>query len=163
MKGSCRENILPRSEESSHVRRWFRGNTKIGPVLDVKVCHHQGHYGVEIMIESLCRDIICSWVRVVNGINKYVTETSREIPDASVENRGTGKFVAKAKPRPTPTLTLSLVSIRYRERTWIDIEECKMMYSYRMTSPITFTTLGTLTTWEEEVSKGTGSPCFSQP
>ena len=39
MKGSCREYSLPRSEESSRVRGWIRGNTKIGPVLDVKVCY----------------------------------------------------------------------------------------------------------------------------
>ena len=48
-----REHELLRSEESSRVRGWFRGNTKIGPVLDVNVCYHQGRYGVEIMIESL--------------------------------------------------------------------------------------------------------------
>ena len=52
------------------------------------------------MIESLFRDRTVSWVRIVNGINKYVTETSAEIPVTSVENRGTGKPVAKAKPRP---------------------------------------------------------------
>ena len=39
--------------ESSRVRGRIRGNTKIGPVLDVKVCSHQGRYGVEIMIEIL--------------------------------------------------------------------------------------------------------------
>ena len=82
------------------MRRWIRGNTKIRPVLDVKVCYHQGRYGVENMIESLIRDRTVSWDRIVNGINKYVTETSEEIPVASVENRGTGKLVAKAKPRP---------------------------------------------------------------
>ena len=58
----------------------------------------------------------------MNGINKYVTETSEEIPVTSVENRGTGKLVAKAKPRPKLTLTLSYVSIPYRERKWIDVE-----------------------------------------
>ena len=81
----------------------------------MKVCYHQGRYGVEIMIESLFRDRIVPWFRIVNGINKYVNETSEEILVASVESRGTGKLVAKAKPRPTPTLTLSLVSIPYRE------------------------------------------------
>ena len=70
-----------------------------------------------------------SWVRIVNGINKHVTETSEEITDASVENRGTGKPVAKAKPRPTPTLTLSPVSIPYLERKWIDIEPRKFSQS----------------------------------
>ena len=33
------------------------------PVLDVKVCYHQGRYGVEIMIESLFRDRTISRVR----------------------------------------------------------------------------------------------------
>ena len=66
-----------------------------------------------------------SWFHIVNGINKYVTETSEEIPVASVENRGTEKPVAKAKPRPKPTLTLSPVSLPYRERKWIDVEPGK--------------------------------------
>ena len=56
-----------------------------------------------------------SGVRIVNGINKYVTEASEEIHITSVENRGTGILVAKAEPRPKPTLTLSCVSIVYRE------------------------------------------------
>ena len=116
MKGSCREYTLPRSEESSRVRGWIRGNTRIGPVLDVKVCKNQGRCGVEIMIESLFRDRTVSWVGIVNGINKYVTETSQEILVTSVEIRGGGKLVAKAKPRPKLTLTLSLVSIFYRDR-----------------------------------------------
>ena len=98
VEGSCREYTLPRSEESSHVRGWIRGNTKIGPVLDVKVCYHQGRYGMDIMIESFFRDRTVSWDRIVNGINKHVTETSLEIPVTSVENRGTGKPVAKAGP-----------------------------------------------------------------
>ena len=91
MKGSCREYTLLRSEKSSRVRGWIRGNTKIGPVLDVKVCYHQGHYGLEIMVESLFRDRTVSWVRIVNGINKYVTEASEEFLVASVENRGTSR------------------------------------------------------------------------
>ena len=79
----------------------------------MKVCCHQGG--------SLFGDGTCSWVMIVNGINKNVTETSEEIPVASFENRGTGNLVAKVKPRPKPTLTLSLASIPYRERKWIDI------------------------------------------
>ena len=51
------------------------GNTKIGPVLDVKVCFHQKRYGIEIMIEPLSRDRKVSWVRNVNVIKKDVTET----------------------------------------------------------------------------------------
>ena len=70
MKRSCREYTLPRKEETSRVRGGIRGNTKIGPVLDGKVCYHQGRCSVEIMIESLFRDRTVSWVRIVNGINK---------------------------------------------------------------------------------------------
>ena len=51
-----------------------------------------------------------------------MTETSEEIPVASVENRDTGKPVAKAKPRPNPTVTLSLVSVPFGERKWIDVD-----------------------------------------
>ena len=125
MKGSWREYTLPRSEESSYVRGWIPGNTKIGLVLDGKVCYHQGRYGVEITIESLFRYRTVSWVRIVNGINTYVTEMSEGNLVTSVENRGTGNLVAKAEPRPQLTLTLSPVSIPYRERKWIDVEPGK--------------------------------------
>ena len=100
---------------------WIRGNAKIGPVLDVKVCNRQRRYGVEVMIESSFRDRTVSWVRIVNGINKYVTETSEEVPVASVEHRVTGKLVAKAKPRPKPAVTLSPILVPVRERKWMDI------------------------------------------
>ena len=53
LMGSCREFSLPRSDQSSQVKGWIRGNTKIGPVLEVTVCHHQGRYGVEIKIEPI--------------------------------------------------------------------------------------------------------------
>ena len=61
----------------------------------------------------------------MNGISKYVTVTSEDIPVASVENRGAGKLVAKAKSRRKPTLTMSLVSIPYRERKWIEADPGK--------------------------------------
>ena len=112
MKGSCREYTFSRSEESSRVTGWIRGNTKIGPVLDVKVCFHQGRCSVEIMIESLFRDRTVSWVRIVNGINTHVTETT-EVPVQSIENVRTEKLVAKATPRPKPAVTLSPFSFLF--------------------------------------------------
>ena len=98
MKGSCRECTLPRSDESCHVRGWMSGNTKIGPVLDMMVCYHQGRYGVEIMIESLFLDKTVSLVRIVNGINTYVTETSEDILVASVGDISTRKLGSKTRP-----------------------------------------------------------------
>ena len=50
------------------------------------------------VIESLFHHKTVSWVRIVNGINKYVTETSKEILVESVELVRTGEPVAKAKP-----------------------------------------------------------------
>ena len=35
---ACREYILPRDEETSQPKGWIRGNTKIGPVLEVTTC-----------------------------------------------------------------------------------------------------------------------------
>ena len=49
--------VLTKENSSLHLMKkdlrkhpawgWIRVNTKIGPVLDVKVCYHQGRYGVE--------------------------------------------------------------------------------------------------------------------
>ena len=121
MKNQCREYTLPRSEEACRVRGWILGNTKIGPVLDVKVCLHRRRYDIEIMIESLFRDGTVSWVRIVNGVDKYVSETSETISLENDEHRVTVKLVAMAKPQPKPAVTLSPISIPVRERKWIDI------------------------------------------
>ena len=44
---ACREYTLPRDEKSSDPKGWIRGNTKIGPVLEVTISYLQGKYGVE--------------------------------------------------------------------------------------------------------------------
>ena len=88
----------------------------------MKVHPHQGRYCIDTMIESLFRDRTVSWVRIVNGINKYVTETSQEIPIERVQLVRTGEPAAKAKPRPKPTVTLSTVSVPIHERKWIDVD-----------------------------------------
>ena len=90
-------------------------------LLDVKVCLHQERYGTEILIEFLFRDGTASWVRTVNGTDKYVNETSETIFLQNAEHRATGRSVAKARPRLKLALTLSPISIPVRERKWIDI------------------------------------------
>ena len=40
----CREYTLPRDEEASEPKGWIRGNTKIGPVLEVTTFCLQGKY-----------------------------------------------------------------------------------------------------------------------
>ena len=79
--GSCREYTLPRDNSSSKVKGWIRGNTEIGPALEVAVSYDQGRYGIEIMINSFFGDGTCSWVMIVNGTNKHVTEMTEEIQE----------------------------------------------------------------------------------
>ena len=50
---ACREYTLPRDEQSSDPKEWIRGNTNIGPVLEVTTSHLQGKYEVENWIESV--------------------------------------------------------------------------------------------------------------
>ena len=54
------EDLLQRYRE--RTRGWIRGNTKIGPVLEVATSYLQGKYGVEIKIESLNKDTSHSWL-----------------------------------------------------------------------------------------------------
>ena len=75
MQTACPEYTQSRNLTTSRPSGWIRSNAKIGPVLDVKLYPHEGRYCIDIMIESLCKDRTVSWVRIVNGINKYVTET----------------------------------------------------------------------------------------
>ena len=67
---------LLRHEKSSDPKGWIRGNTQIGPVLEVTTSFLQGKYGVEIRIESINKDNSHSWVRISHGSNKLVTDLS---------------------------------------------------------------------------------------
>ena len=71
---ACREYTLPRDEDTSEPKGWIRGNTEIGPVLEVTTCCLQGKYGVEIRINSVNKDNSQSWVRISHGLNKFCLE-----------------------------------------------------------------------------------------
>ena len=43
------------------------------PVLNIKVCYHDGRYSIEVQIPSLFQDNTVSWVTTVNGVDTYVT------------------------------------------------------------------------------------------
>ena len=101
------------------MRGWICKKTRIGPVLNIKVCCRDDRYNIEVQIPSLLQDHTCSWVRTVNGVDKYVTES---VPTAKEEDTASGKPIAKARPRQKPTETLTSVSIPVTERKWIDIE-----------------------------------------
>ena len=56
MEHLCREYTMPPNERETRAEGWIFKITKIGRVLDVKVCLHLDRYGVEVLVESLLED-----------------------------------------------------------------------------------------------------------
>ena len=121
MQHSCREYTLPRNEEGTRVRGWIRSKTGIGPVLNIKICYrHERYSEVQVPFLFLFQDNTVSWVRIVNGVDRYVTEA---MPTAKEENTALVKpTITTARPRQKPTATLTSISIPVLNRIWIDIE-----------------------------------------
>ena len=119
MQHLCREYTKPRNDEGTRVRRWIRGNERFGLVLNIKVCTHYDRKSMEVQVPSLFGDQTVSWVRIVNGVDKFVREA---MPTQEEENMALGKPIANARPRQKPTVTLISVSIPVHERKWIDIK-----------------------------------------
>ena len=109
MQQFCREHTLPRNEKGTRVRGWIRS------VLNIKVCCRDEQYSVEVRVPSLFQDNTVSWVRFVNGVDRYVTES---MPTAKEEDTASGKPIARARPRQKPTVTLTSISIPVLERIY---------------------------------------------
>ena len=104
---ACREYTLPRDEKSTDPKGWIRGNTKIGPVLEVATCYLQGRYGVEIRIESVNKDNSHLWVRTSHGLNKLVTNLNNKDQDDKEQETSTTKtemfaFASRSKDKEKP-------------------------------------------------------------
>ena len=119
---ACREYTSPGDEETSEPKGWIRGNTKIGPVLEVTTCCLQGKYGVEIRIKSMNKDNSHSWVRISHGLNKLVTnlnnneqETSEVQFEEYALRLNASDFASRSKAKAKP---------RRREPagSWTDVE-----------------------------------------
>ena len=89
---TCREYTLPRDEKSFDPKGWIRGNTKIGPVLEVTTSYLQGKNGVEIRIESINKDSSHSWVRISHGLNKLVMDLSNKEDDDNEQETSEMQF-----------------------------------------------------------------------
>ena len=77
-----------RNEEGTRIRGWIVKNMRIGPVLNIKVCNHDERHSIEVQVPSLFQDNTVSRVSIVNGFDKYVTEslpTAKEEDIASVK------------------------------------------------------------------------------
>ena len=135
---TCREYTLLRDEKATNPKGWIRGNTKIGPVLEVTTSYLQGKYGVEIRIESVNKDNTHSWVRISHGLNKLVTNLNNKEQDHNEQETSEMHFEdyalksnvlafasrskAKAKPQRRISASSSTKTILIGERTWTDIE-----------------------------------------
>ena len=139
---ACREYTLPRSDGSSQPKGWIRGNTKIGPVLEVTTSCLYGKHGIEVRIWSLSKDNSQSWVRISHGSNKFVidpnynnTEVTADLPEEQALQLKVKDFAArskaKAKPQRRKPDDNSPSIIPMRERKWIDIEPGNYSLSLR--------------------------------
>ena len=66
---------MHRNEKKTRAKGWIPKSTRIGPVLDINVCRREDRYSIEVLVQSLFQDRTASWVRIVNGVDKYVTES----------------------------------------------------------------------------------------
>ena len=130
---ACSEYTLPRDEGTSEPKGWIRGNTKIGPVLEVATSCLHGKYGVEIRISSVNRDNTHSWVRISHGSNKFVMNLSnneQELPEVQFEEYALKldakdfacRSKAKAKSQRRELPGSSPRTIHNGKRTWTDVE-----------------------------------------
>ena len=142
---ACREYTLPRAEDSSEPKGWIRGNTKIGPVLEVTTSYLQGKHGVEIWIESVNKDNSHSWVIISHGLKKLVTNLNNKDEDDNEQETSeiqvgedalklnAGDFAsrskAKAKPQRRDSVSSSTRTKLIGERTWTDVEPGKYSLS----------------------------------
>ena len=142
---ACREYTLPRDEKSSDPKGWVRGNTKIGPVLEVTTSYLQGKCGVKIRIESANKDNSHSWVRISHGLNKLVTDLSNKEDDDNEQETSDVQFEdfalktnvlasasrskAKAKPQRRTCACSSTRTVPICERSWTDV--ARNFFAYR--------------------------------
>ena len=75
MQHFCQEYTMPRNEKKTRAKGWILKNTRNGPVLNIKVCYRDEQCSVEVQVPSLFQDDTVSWVRFVNGVDRYVTES----------------------------------------------------------------------------------------
>ena len=147
---ACREYTLPREEPASQPKGWIRGNTQIGPVLEVTTSYLHGECGVVIRIWSLNRDNTHSWVRISHGSNKYVmnlNSNETEIPEDQLEEYALKlnakdfacRSKAKAKPQRREPGGSSPRMVPIGRRNWIDIEPGKHSSSdYEVPKKVTY-------------------------
>ena len=84
-----REYTLPRDDPASEPKGWIRGNTRIGPILEVTTSFQHFKFGVEVRIQSVNEDNSQSWVRSSYGtircVNNYIKYDTQSLADTQEE------------------------------------------------------------------------------
>ena len=143
---ACREYILPRDDQGSQPKGWIRGNTRIGPILEVTTSFQHFKYGIEVRIQSVNEDNSHSWVRISYGtvryVNDYIKYDTENFADPQEEedvptSSGVVAARSKAKAKPQPRESTGTTTIPLSERVWIDIEPSKQdLESYNLSKKV---------------------------
>ena len=101
----------------------------------MKVCKKYGRHSVEVQVQSLFEDQTESWIRIVNGIDKFV----REAVPIQEEEKASEKPAAKARPILKPSSTSDWDFTPVEQRQWIDkeIQESKDPHCFQVSKFIT--------------------------
>ena len=105
---------------------------RFGPVSDIKVCNQYGKYSIEVQVQSLFQDQTVSWIRIVDGIDKFV----KEAMPIQEEEKASVKPAATTRPIVKPSSTSGW---DFKQRQWIVIEkqESKDPYCFQVSKFIT--------------------------
>ena len=143
---ACREYTLPRDDKASQPKGWIRGNTRIGPVLEVTTSFQHFKKGIEIRIESVNEDNSQSWVRISFGtvryVNNYIKYDTQNLagPQEGEDVPASSEVIAarsKAKAKPQPRESTGTTTIPLSERVWIAIEPSKQdLESYNFSKKV---------------------------
>ena len=140
---ACREYTLPRDDPASEAKGWIRGNTRIGPILEVTTIFQHFQFGVEVRIQSVKEDNSQSWVRIsygtiryVNNYIKYNTQSLASPQEEEAEPASSEVIAArsKAKAKPQPRESSGTTTIPFNERIWVDIVPSKQDFDSHMLS-----------------------------
>ena len=95
----CRVCALPRDQKGTKIKGWIQRNVRFGPASDIEVCNKYGRNSIEVPVQSLFKDQTESWTRIVNGIDKFVSEAM----PIQEEETALVKPAAEAKPILKPS------------------------------------------------------------
>ena len=110
-------NRMPRDQERTRINGWIQSNVRFGSISDKRVCNKNGRYSIQVQVQPVFEDQTVSWIRIVNGIDKFVREV---MPTQEKENASV-KLAAKARPILEPSSTNGWDFTPIERRQWIDI------------------------------------------